>query len=74
MTKVKIWNLDLEREEVELESGTCRMCGMVTNHPREFHPYAVCLMMMGARNGNVVQANLDALIRKSQASVKVDAR
>lgn len=31
-------------------SSTCQTCGMHLEHPTEYHPYAACLMMLGARS------------------------
>jgi hypothetical protein len=35
---------------------------MVTKGPTDYHPYAACLMMQACKNGNTVQANLDAVV------------
>lgn len=40
----------------------CTQCGMVTQGPTDYHPYAACLMMQACKNGNTVQANLDAVV------------
>lgn len=64
---VEIWNLDLQRERVVPEPMACAGCGMVLDHPREFHPYAACLMFKGAgNNGGVVRDNLNAVILWAQ--------
>lgn len=41
---------------------SCQVCGMVTKGPTDYHPYAACLMMQACKNGNTVQANLDAVV------------
>lgn len=38
----------------------CGECGMPC-HPRDYHPYAACLMFKACRNSDVVRANLDAV-------------
>ncbi|MEO0467601.1 MAG: hypothetical protein AAF216_13755 [Pseudomonadota bacterium] len=41
---------------------TCFNCGMHTNSPAEYHPYAACLMFEAARDGDTVEANLRAVV------------
>ena len=41
----------------------CSQCGMSTRGPADFHPYAACLMFMGCKDGNVVHANLDFVVK-----------
>jgi hypothetical protein len=41
----------------------CSQCGMCTRGPVDYHPYAACLMFMGCKDGNTVQANLDAVVK-----------
>lgn len=40
----------------------CSQCGMWVDPKKPYHPYAACLMFMGCKDGNVVQANLDAVV------------
>lgn len=40
----------------------CAQCGMATKHPREYHPYAACLMFMGCKDGDIVRKNLHAVL------------
>lgn len=35
---------------------------MCLKTPLDYHPYAACLMFRAARDGNTVQANLDAVV------------
>lgn len=39
----------------------CMECGMSTE-ANEYHPYAACLMFKGCHDGEVVRANLDAVV------------
>lgn len=59
---VTIRNLDGLWENVAPEPGVCAACGMATKHPREYHPYAACLMFMGCHNGDRVRGNLEGVI------------
>ncbi len=45
----------------------CAQCGMSTEGPADYHPYAACLMFAACRNGDVVQANLDAVVQYGRA-------
>lgn len=73
--RVTIWNNDCKRESVKPVPTECAGCGMVLSHPREFHPFAACLMMEGARakygrGGDQVTENLNFVIdcaRKAHA-------
>jgi hypothetical protein len=49
----------------------CQQCGMWVDPKKPYHPYAACLMFMGCKNGNTVQANLDAVVEYGRN--KVDA-
>lgn len=44
----------------------CKVCGMHLGHTTEYHPYGVCLMMLGARSvgksSSAVIPNLRAII------------
>jgi hypothetical protein len=40
----------------------CQQCGMWVDPKKLYHPYAACLMFMACKNGNTVQANLDAVV------------
>lgn len=40
----------------------CQQCGMWVDPKKPYHPYAACLMFMGCKNGNTVQANLDGVV------------
>ena len=46
------------------EQRPCAECGMVCE-PREFHPYAACLMFRGCHDGDKVRANLAALAQQA---------
>lgn len=39
---------------------SCCDCGMMVEID-DYHPYAACLMFKGCRNGDIVNANLDAV-------------
>lgn len=39
----------------------CIACGMSVK-PRAYHPYAACLMFRACHDGNVVDANLQAVV------------
>ena len=39
----------------------CIQCGMWVDPKNSYHPYAACLMFMGCKDGNMVQANLDSV-------------
>lgn len=41
----------------------CAQCGMRTDGPAVYHPYAACLMFKACKNGDTVQANLDAVVK-----------
>ena len=41
--------------------GECQECGMSIDSD-QYHPYAACLMFKGCHDGDIVQANLDAVI------------
>lgn len=49
--------------EPTYSSATCACCGMVTSGPKEFHPYAACLMFKACNNGDTVRANLAFVIQ-----------
>ena len=59
---VEILSIDGKREKVKPDPSSCGSCGMHIEHPREFHPYAACLMFKACRNGNTVDANLGFVI------------
>lgn len=40
----------------------CSQCGMLLRKPNDYHPYAACLMFNACRDGNVVEANLGAVV------------
>lgn len=39
----------------------CTQCGMHTQ-PKEYHPYAACLMFIACKDANVVRANLKDVV------------
>ena len=43
-------------------SCECAECGMMTNHPAQFHPFAACMMFAYGHNGKQVQNNLRAVV------------
>lgn len=43
-----------------MSDTTCTECGMVCA-PREYHPYAACLMFKACHDGDAVRANLQAV-------------
>ena len=47
----------------------CTGCGMKCQ-PKEYHPYAACLMFHGCHSAEVVRSNLRAIIREIQGKVK----
>lgn len=49
-------------QKTTYSSATCACCGMVTAGPQEYHPYAACLMFKACHDGNVVRANLEAVV------------
>ena len=42
------------------DMNECQECGMIVE-PGEYHPYGVCLMMMGSRESDVVRINVNAM-------------
>lgn len=40
----------------------CAGCGMTTFGPRDYHPYAACVMFRQLRDGSNVEANLRAVV------------
>lgn len=64
--KVEILSIDGRTERVKPEPGSCQSCGMHTEHPREFHPYAACLMFKACGDGNSVRANLQFVVETAQ--------
>ena len=63
---VTIINLATETEQVKREPTICGQCGMALNHPREFHPFAACMMMEGCHDGNKVASNLAFVIETAR--------
>lgn len=45
-----------------MNGSECKQCGMLVEPANAYHPYAACLMFKACRDGNVVQANLDAVV------------
>ena len=43
------------------DDHTCAACGMSVK-PRAYHPHAACLMFRACHDGNVVDANLQAVV------------
>ena len=56
---------------------SCHFCGMADAGAPRYHPYAACLMMMAAKNGNTVEANLRAVVeygmRAERSGISLDA-
>lgn len=46
----------------------CACCGMVLEHPEEYHPFAACLMYKQCKDESTVRANLFAVIGFGQRS------
>ncbi len=41
----------------------CASCGMADVGAPKYHPHLACLAFRGCRNGNTVEANLEAVVR-----------
>jgi hypothetical protein len=70
---VTIRNLDCRLERVKAEYGECGACGMRTRHPREYHPYAACLMFEACHDAEKVRDNLEVVIAHAQAAGQREA-
>lgn len=51
---------------------TCRECGMPVDAASTYHPYAACLMFKACGDGEVVQANLDAVVAHGYQMARED--
>lgn len=49
------------------DNHDCAACGMSVK-PGAFHPYAACLMFRACHDGNVVDANLQAVVEYGRRS------
>ncbi len=54
------------------ENHTCIACGMSVK-PRAYHPYAACLMFRACQDGNIVDANLQAVIEYGRLKERLAA-
>ena len=55
---VRIFSIDGLYENVSPKPSRCGSCGMEIEHPREYHPFAACLMFKGGGHPDQVRANL----------------
>lgn len=68
---------DEAARQIATGPGTgCAHCGMSTKGPRDYHPWAACVMFKELRDGNRVEANLRAVveygIRCAAAGIDLD--
>jgi hypothetical protein len=52
------------------ENHACSACGMSVE-PHAYHPYAACLMFRACHDGNVVDANLKAVVEYGRLKERV---
>ena len=48
----------------------CAGCGMLTESPREYHPWAVCELFKATRNSRITFANIAAVVEYGMKAQK----